>query len=210
MKIALDIDGPVAQFDKAFCEYYNMRWNLNDDYTKYDKWYIPSASQSKVTEEQSEQAFKEFTDIRMFAAIEATKDVKNALCTLQNIGCEIIYITARPKSAYRTTAKWLVKQGLPIDGILFANENKGTVAKALNCDLAIDDKPSNCHQFIRNGINTIFWGTKYNIDYQNKLTKEALKDGIKINKDIFIKRIEGWRKTIQFIRKLQCQKLNKK
>lgn len=162
MKIAVDIDGPVAKFGDSFIDYCNMRFGYNMDFNLQDKWHISDCVQYGISKEQDKLAFQEFCDIRMFAALELQNGAKNGLCSLSGMGCEIVYITARPKTAHRTTAKWLVKMGLPLDGLIFCDEGKGEMAKLLGCQIAIDDKPENCVDFYKHQIETIVWDALYN------------------------------------------------
>lgn len=158
----MDIDGPVANFSKAYINYCNMRFGYDMTLENKDKWNLHKCTGVPIKAIEDKQAFQEFCDIRMFAALELVDGAKEGLCALSGMGHDIIYITARPQSAHRTTAKWLVKKGLPIDGILFRNYDKGKFARHLGCAVAIDDKLENCIDFLRSGIFTVVWDALYN------------------------------------------------
>lgn len=184
MKLAVDIDGPVALFSKSFVEYCNIRFGYDISADNQDKWMLSDSTGVDLTREEDILAFKEFCDIRMFSALDVTEGAKEALCSLSGMGCDIIYITARPASAHRTTAKWIVKKGLPLDGLIFANDSKGELAKLLDCQVAIDDKVENCLDFNRNGLKTIIWDGKYN---------QSLKE----KENLF--RYDNWKDIVKFI-----------
>lgn len=184
MKVAVDLDGPVAEFDKSYIKYCNVRFGHDIPFDIQDKWALHETDGVNLTLEQDQLAFEEFCNIRMFAALDLVEGAKEGLCTLSGMGCDIVYITARPKSAHRTTAKWIVKQGLPLNGLIFSEDNKGEMAKLLGCKIAIDDKEENCLDFDANGLKTIIWSKKYN---------SSLPETDKM------KRISNWKDIVRFI-----------
>ena len=164
VKIAVDIDTPVADFAAAYTEYCNMRFDLNDDLNQKTCWFAGDCDNFEISKEQDDIAFKEFSDIRMFAALKLVPGAKEALCSLSGMGYEIIYITARPKGMRRTTAKWIVKHGLPLDGLVFESSNKGKIASSIGCTYAIDDRLDYCESFVKQGIITYLWQKPYSME----------------------------------------------
>jgi len=154
MNLAIDIDGCVCNFPKAMTEYTNVRFGIDDDPDKIDKWEWWESGNMKISQIQFDTAFKEFSEHKMWRAIEIYPDVKISLCSLDSLGHNIYYLTARPKSARRATLKYLLQNGLPIDGILFFDDvdDKVEMAKQLNIDIAIEDKPSTIKLYHVEGI----------------------------------------------------------
>jgi hypothetical protein len=61
---------------------------------------------------------------------------------------EMLFITSRPRSAghtvQRQSQRWLQKMGFPLPSVYVVHGSRGQIAKALNLDLVIDDRPENC------------------------------------------------------------------
>lgn len=58
-----------------------------------------------------------------------------------NSNFEILYLTARPKTAVQITKTWLNFWGYPLAPMVFTSFPKNTVAKILGIQCAIDDDP---------------------------------------------------------------------
>ena len=61
---------------------------------------------------------------------------------------EVLFITSRPRSAGRTvqrqSQRWLERLGFPLPSCYVVQGSRGLIAKALQIDLVIDDRPENC------------------------------------------------------------------
>lgn len=61
---------------------------------------------------------------------------------------EVLFITSRPRAAGRTiqrqTQRWLEACGFPLPSVYVVHGSRGLVAKALQIDVVIDDRPENC------------------------------------------------------------------
>jgi hypothetical protein len=61
---------------------------------------------------------------------------------------ELLFITSRPKSAGRTvqrqSQRWLQQMGFPMPSVYVVHGSRGLIAKALQIDVVIDDRPENC------------------------------------------------------------------
>lgn len=165
MRIALDIDGPVADFNTEFLAFYNEEFGLNDrveDATHYD--YVSSPNM-KITEGQVNLAFRLFTKDKLWVTIPPVDDI-SILIRLANMEwLDIIYITSRPKHVINQTMQWLFENGLTVGGILFVEkEKKAEVAKALKCDYAVEDHPLTCKLYSENDIKCFLWDMPFNRD----------------------------------------------
>jgi hypothetical protein len=60
----------------------------------------------------------------------------------------MLFITSRPKSAGRTvqrqSQRWLQKMGFPMPSLYVVHGSRGLIAKALQIDVVVDDRPENC------------------------------------------------------------------
>lgn len=63
-------------------------------------------------------------------------------------GWEVLFITTRPDTAgatvQRQTQRWLARHGFPMPSVYVVKGSRGAVAKALDLDVVVDDRPENC------------------------------------------------------------------
>jgi hypothetical protein len=61
---------------------------------------------------------------------------------------EMLFITSRPESAGRTiqrqSQRWLQRLGFPLPSVYVVHGSRGLIAKALQIDIIVDDRPENC------------------------------------------------------------------
>jgi hypothetical protein len=61
---------------------------------------------------------------------------------------EMLFITSRPRSAGRTvqrqSQRWLQAKGFPLPSAYVVHGSRGQIAKALQIDMVVDDRPENC------------------------------------------------------------------
>lgn len=61
---------------------------------------------------------------------------------------EMLFVTSRPKSAGRTvqrqSQRWLQEHGFPMPSVYVVQGSRGQIAKALQIDVVVDDRPENC------------------------------------------------------------------
>ena len=61
---------------------------------------------------------------------------------------EMLFITSRPRSAGRTvqqqSQRWLQQMGFPLPSAYVVHGSRGLIAKALQIDMVVDDRPENC------------------------------------------------------------------
>ncbi len=61
---------------------------------------------------------------------------------------EVLFITTRPATAgntvQRQSQRWLERQGFPLPSVYVVQGSRGAVAKALDLDVVVDDRPENC------------------------------------------------------------------
>lgn len=172
MKIAIDLDGVCCRFDKGFLEYMNLRLNLKkpvttEQITTWNWWELGFG----FTQEQWITCFNEFTNNRMWQALDVYPYVTSSLCSLSQQGHEIYYLTDRPKEARRATLKFILQNGLPVDGVIFT-KNKTTIAVTLGISVGIDDKVETVEAYYDAGINSVLRKHPYNKETK-RFTKEV-------------------------------------
>jgi 5'(3')-deoxyribonucleotidase len=102
-RIAVDIDGVLADYHSPFVRFYNARNRTNfnvDDLLGYDFWRA-----FKTSEEESERAIRDFFFSEGFEGINPIKDSQNSTWLLSQKNTLAI-ITARPDYVKERTLKW--------------------------------------------------------------------------------------------------------
>jgi len=162
MRIAIDIDGPVARFNDTFIPFCNEQFNLQnkpEDITHYD--YISSPN-IQITAAQLKKAFEVFTEENGWYWPYPEKDVQQFLQKISYTS-EVTYITGRPRYTSAQTIAWLSNWDLAFGDILFVHSSeKAKVAKALGCVYAVEDHPETCKDYANNGIKCFVWDMPFN------------------------------------------------
>lgn len=161
-KIAVDLDGVCCNFIDGFLRYMNVRLNLypkitHNHITTWNWWELNLG----FTEYEWNVCFQEFTENRMWQSLDIFDDVMPSLCSLSEEGHEIYYLTDRPRKARRSTLKFLLHNGLPVDGIIFTKK-KIPIAKSLGITIAIDDKTETVEEYYDAGIIAVLRNHLYN------------------------------------------------
>lgn len=143
MRIGLDIDGVMYQWDKT--TRYMLREVLPDSPYK-DLLHQDSLSwdwvQERVAPEHWNWLWTEGVRLGLFRYGHLYSGTIQAVRELATLG-EVVLITHRPKQAVNDTLAWLTYQNLPLAGVhlLTNQENKASVRPW--CDVYLDDKPEN-------------------------------------------------------------------
>ena len=164
MKIGLDIDGIILDFERtmrAYAELYDLLILRKDgvkdssqfDYLKRYDW----------TDEEK----KVFIDnYLVYATINSTPLiplVKEMLELFQIEGHEFLFITARgllKKETKEAVIQVFQKNNIPSDNIYWGINDKVSKCKELGIDLMIEDKPSTCKLLRDNKIKTLYFRDK--------------------------------------------------
>jgi uncharacterized HAD superfamily protein len=193
MRIAVDLDNTIFDFCGEFLRFSNIRFSHDDKICDIDRWDFWNSPNIKLTKDEFDKGFMEFTENKCWHAIPIFPDAKFALCSLSSMGHSIYYMTDRPKNARRATLKALLGNGLPIDSVLFIGfEDKASVAKQLKIDIAIDDKPETIELFRKAGIVPVIRRIEHNFSYieKNNLTSSFSPIKVCNNMTEFMKVVE--------------------
>lgn len=164
MKVAVDLDGVIANFDKRFLEFTNVHFDRENDPKDIDKWEYWHCEKIDFSEDDFFKGLELFTSYKVWQSIEPYPNAVDAICCLNSMA-DIYYVTARPKNSERTTLKFLINNGFPMGrGILFCydSKDKANIAKNLKIDIAIDDKIETIYDYDQSGIKTILRSHKHN------------------------------------------------
>lgn len=100
----------------------------------------------------------------------------------------VFYITARMQQMDEVTHQWFKKNEIPLTEIFFlGSHDKLNKAKALGCDIFIEDRYENAIQLSEAGIKVLLVDCKYN--------RKKLND--------HIKRVQSWQEIYEEIEKYQ-------
>lgn len=175
MKIGVDIDGVVADFVSAYSELINKTAGLNlqpQSDTYPTEWYYERAA--GLTKKDENTVWNHIRTTGFWGTLHALPGAVDALTRLWKLEREhdIYFITSRPG----TRAKWLTQQWLSWHGfanatVLLAND-KGSIAKGLELDVMIEDKPENLEAVLLNGNRGKTQGYMIDRPYNRKWQKE--------------------------------------
>ena len=171
MKIGLDIDGIILDFERTmrtYAELYDLlilrkngvKNSRQFDYLKRYDW----------TDEEK----KNFIDrYLVYATINSTPLVplvKEMLELFQLEGYEFLFITARgllKKETKEAVIQVFQKNNIPIDNIYWGVKDKVSKCDELGIDIMIEDNPSTCKLLRDNKIKTLYFRDKDNERIQN-------------------------------------------
>lgn len=151
LRLGLDIDGCLADFNTGFIALIKQMTGIQlpvVSSTYPDVWNYHRAG--GVTKEQDAVLWAKIKFSSFWQDLPALPGTAAALRNLANwrtAGHEIYFITSRPgQLAKYQTEEWLKVIGFSIPTVLIADSEaaKGDLARGLNLDAFIDDKPENC------------------------------------------------------------------
>ena len=165
MKIALDLDGVVSDFDSGMKFYLHNSKGFSlpeTEPTDWDWWKCPDFNISK---EHFEEAFQEYWDQNLFALQKNYPEAEEAVKQMINAGHEVHFFTHRPES----THIWVSSDGnyrVDITYCIGAKDKAQQVAR-WGADIFVDDKPENCeavHDILpRRAV--FLYARPYNVNY---------------------------------------------
>lgn len=171
MKIGLDIDGIILDFERTmrtYAELYDLlilRKNGVENSRQFD--YL---KRYDWTDEEK----KNFIDrYLVYATINSTPLiplVKEMLELFQLEGYEFLFITARgllKKETKEAVIQVFQKNNIPIDNIYWGVKDKVSKCDELGIDIMIEDNPSTCKLLRDNKIKTLYFRDKDNEKIQN-------------------------------------------
>lgn len=166
MKIGLDIDGIILDFERTmrtYAELYDLlilrKKGVKDssqfDYLKRYDW----------TDNEKKNFINNYL---VYATINSTPLiplVKEMIDLFQLEGYEFLFITARgllKKETKEAVIQVFKRNNIPTDNIYWGVEDKVSKCKELGIDIMIEDNPSTCKLLIENKIRTLYFRDKDN------------------------------------------------
>lgn len=158
MKIGIDIDGVLADFNRSFKELIKAQTGielppLNDSYPATWSYHTDAG----VTEEQDNALWDYIGRSPFWGTLLPLKDAPAILAWLNTLGSEghsVYFITSRNGDmAKYWTELWLRLHGMETPTVLISS-NKGNIAKGLRLDAFIDDRPENNYEVLQTAKKT--------------------------------------------------------
>lgn len=173
MRIGLDIDNVISDFDKKILEEF-----YKEDKNKRDKGIInPDGRWIKHQFDWTNDEIEEFFNKNMerFAQeFDLRFQVKKYMDKLLNDGHKLYLISNRCEPhysrPYEITTNWLSDKGIKYTKLILSETtNKSKECLENNIDVMFDDVVKNCEQLIEANVKTYLMGTEYNKKFSNHL-----------------------------------------
>lgn len=155
MKIGIDLDDVIASFISEFVTLLNKKYGTPAIGTLPVDW---EWSNFGLTAQQIEEAWDDVGDIYNFwESLPVCEGVTRGTLKLLDRQHELFFITARVRTnggqVKNQSARWLRdKFGIDNPQVIVSSK-KGPIAKALELDFFVDDRPKNCIE-VYSAINT--------------------------------------------------------
>ncbi len=173
MRIGLDIDNVITNFDKKLLEEFKK-----EDKKKRNHGMIHShGNWIKDYFDWSKEEVEDFyiKNMEIFAReFEPRENAKYYMDKLLNDGNQLYLISHRAYPHYQkpweTTIQWLKDNNINYTKLILSEStDKTKECKENNIDIMFDDVQSNCHQLKSNHINCYLMGTNYNFNNREGL-----------------------------------------
>lgn len=162
MRLGIDIDGTIKYTHRAAIEIYNRV--LDRDIKEQDVTTYLLDEPYGLSDEEGRQLWLRL-EAEIYQIGKPLEHSANSLKRLEQEGCEIYYITARPNGriVQEITEEWLAKHNFPFANKLFMNsQDKARVALENGIELFFEDDPKHINNLITNGIPTVVMDWPYN------------------------------------------------
>ena len=194
MRIGLDIDNVITDFDKKLFEEFSR-----EDKNKRNKGIInPDGNWIKDLFDWSSEEVDEFFNKNMqefSKTFEPIKDAKKYMDKLLEEGHKLYLISHRAYphylDPYEVTVEWLKNNGINYTKLILSEStNKTKECKEYNIDIMFDDSRINCRQLLESGVNCYLMATNYNM--RNL-------DGLKV--------VKNWDELYEVVNKMEKKKV---
>jgi uncharacterized protein len=160
LKIALDVDGVLADVIQAWISYSNqIRSSMSkSDISEWDFWKRYNISKFDFYEELS-LCWKSWKTIP-----PTESNISNSSKELSRIG-SVDIVTAREDSTHNDVKNWLKMYGVIFQNYIGVLE--GTEKAKLDYDFFIDDSPINARDMLKEGKSVILYNQPWNLEFRD-------------------------------------------
>jgi uncharacterized HAD superfamily protein len=161
MKLAIDIDGTIADLVSALLPQLNKHFNTNIQPEQVTDYNL--ASLYNIPQPIWESFFRTQEVNNIYRRLSPIPNSVDALNRIANLGHNILILTSRPVQYYHQTEKWLLDHNYTFHALLHTNNApKYHYARYYNCQLAIDDNPEDIYGYAASNIDCIAFAQSYN------------------------------------------------
>jgi hypothetical protein len=158
MKIALDVDGVLADIIFVWLDHYNKSKNgslTKEDTTAWDFWKDLGYDKYMFYEDLS-RCWSRWTEVPPME-----RDIGSATEKLMSVGTVDI-VTARDAASTKYVKQWLEHNGIRYNN--YVAVLRGRDKADLDYDIFIDDSPHNVARIVSNGKNVLLYDQPWNRD----------------------------------------------
>ena len=165
LNICIDIDGTITN-PYHFISYLNELYNKNitEEECSTNNWeHLYGIKMDILLSEFHEKYMHSYKEAKI---VENAKDIIMNL----NQNHNLYFVTARHDKLEDITKNWLSENGFAdIDVYLLGSDYKVEKAKELECNIFIEDNPSNAMQLASEGMKVLLIDTNYNkyVEHEN-------------------------------------------
>lgn len=166
MRIGLDIDNVISDFDEAIFEEF-----LIEDKNKRNKGVINKNANHIVSGmfDWSKEEVQEFFSNnmqRIAQNLSPKRNCREIMKKLKDEGHELYLISHRVypdyTSPYLVTTNWLIENNIPYDKLILSKSpDKTEECLKYKVDIMIDDRENQCKKMTDKGINAYIFRTKF-------------------------------------------------
>jgi uncharacterized HAD superfamily protein len=168
LRIGVDIDGVISDSYPVWLGELNRHYGKNitvlKDYEMHLVFDVPWDDMNNFFVKNVE---------RLFDLPQPVKGAKEGIESLIKAGHEVIYVTARSQEEDKMTFRWMEKNGIPHEHILFTGfKSKVDLVKQWKLELFIEDYMVNAKAIAELEIPVLLLDTSYN---QGELPKGVIR-----------------------------------
>ena len=145
IRVGFDVDGVIANFNKAFRE----------TASQMDGSGVHGADSKQLKTDMMKRVWDQIARTpQWWLQLEPfeREQIERMYRTSRTNRWEVYFLTTRPSSAGETTQFqtqwWLESQGFPMPAVLTVPGSRGDAANALKLDIVVDDRLTNCVDII--------------------------------------------------------------
>lgn len=161
MRIGIDIDGTVNNFQDIASKYIEKEYGFKWDGNSYEIY--PNLTSKEIHDFMSRHN-QDFLN-----EVKPLEYARQGIVDLLNAKNQVFFITARDYSVAEDTLQWLKKNKFMYTDIYFNCGNKVATCKWKELDYMIEDCPYNLMELAKNNIPFIVYDQKYNQEIKGEV-----------------------------------------
>lgn len=142
MRLGIDMDGVLADFDKGWVDRYNNDFSADLEYKQCDNWdALVNITHFEDYDEWWDWARSKHEDL--FLGLVPLPGAVDGVKELKGRGHDIVIITSKPRWAAGHPSAWLIEHDVPYDEIHVTSSKEFVL-----CDVYVDDAIHNVRSLL--------------------------------------------------------------